>query len=163
MFKIPVLARQVSDGSSEAVPGLGDPWSRGAGSRSAAVAFVLAGAQTEASEPGRRVCLLSAGAIPGVRSGGRSRVETKGSAHPRPDTAAARGRHREAGVDFTQPVAVMGDSDVAHVFYKDDTNNRIYYRTLSARTQISANGTDGVDHALVTPVRLHVGSIKRIV
>src|SRR3954452_11356099 len=75
----------------------------------------------------------------------------------------------EAGVDFTQAVAVMGDSDVAHVFYKDDTNNRIYYRTLSssgtlsARTQINANGTDGVDHALVTPVRLHVGATERIV
>jgi hypothetical protein len=75
----------------------------------------------------------------------------------------------EPGVDFTQAVAVMGDSDVAHVFYKDDTNNRIYYRTLSpsgtlsAASQINANGTDGVDHALVTPVRLHVGSTERIV
>lgn len=74
-----------------------------------------------------------------------------------------------ASVNFTQATAVMGDSDTAWIVYKDDTNNALYYKTLSssgtlsARTQV-ATSTNGTNHVIVSPpVELHVGGSEKIV
>src|SRR3954471_20404881 len=73
MFKIPVLARQVSDGSQRRrSPGVRRPLVCVCRSRAARLVCLSRDSTTRRSRDGG-----SAGAI-GIRSGGRSRVETKG-------------------------------------------------------------------------------------
>ena len=70
---------------------------------------------------------------------------------------------------FTQAVAVMGAGDVAHVFYKNDTDNSVLYRrlgptgSLSGAERVSDFGTHTSDHIIASPpVRLTVGGTERI-
>jgi hypothetical protein len=52
-------------------------------------------------------------------------------------------------VSYTGPSAVLGASDLSHVFYTDVTNAHLYYRTLSSTgtlssaTQVDSAGTSG--------------------
>lgn len=64
---------------------------------------------------------------------------------------------------YTQAVAVMGDDDVTHVFFKNDATERILYRALDANgawgatKELTLRGTNSADHVIATPVaHLHV-------
>jgi hypothetical protein len=52
-----------------------------------------------------------------------------------------------ASTNFSSAIIVLGASDLAYIIYHDDTNSRLYYKTLtsadvlSARTQFNATGT----------------------
>jgi hypothetical protein len=56
-------------------------------------------------------------------------------------------------VSYTAPSVVKGASDVTHIFYKDDTNNNLLYKTLSAAGTLSSvttvatgTATDNIPH-----------------
>ncbi|HET8785760.1 MAG TPA: hypothetical protein VFM38_09010, partial [Candidatus Limnocylindrales bacterium] len=64
---------------------------------------------------------------------------------------------------YTQAVAVLGDDDLVHVFFKNDATERILYRTLDANgawgttKELTLHGTNSSDHIIATPVaHLHV-------
>ena len=69
----------------------------------------------------------------------------------------------------TQSVAVRGAADTIHVFYKDDTNSHILYKSLSAdgvlsvAQQVDTSGTNIVYSPMTNPVYYDAAGVERIV
>lgn len=63
-----------------------------------------------------------------------------------------------ASFSVTQFVSVVDEADTLHLFYKDDTNRRVYYRslsntgTLSAELRVDSGGTHSTHSPLTNPV-----------
>jgi hypothetical protein len=72
----------------------------------------------------------------------------------------------ENGTATTAPRIVKGAGDKTHVFYKDDTNNRLYWRTLTDSGQLSpavrvdVSGTHAIDTPLTNPVVYDDGGVE---
>lgn len=129
---------------------------------------------TQASESGIAACVLSDGTvrafIRGTPQSANQAFLHRTKATTTWDSGATYITH--ASVDMTRPSCVVGESDTTYLFYRDHTNGRVYYRTVSSTgtvgspSRVDTNGagaTDSYMNNVVPPVYYNDGGTPVVV